>query len=194
MFCICFLPLTILFPIRKVGKKKMKTLNGKNYIVACNHMSNMDPFMMDIKMGKKYIMLAKKEIFKNKFIGAVMRSWGAVPVDRGAVDTTAIKTIFKTLDKGKNVCIFPQGTRTKTPQITNGEAKEGVAMFSIRTGTPVVPMMYSRKIKIFRPVKLYIGEPIFPDESRRKDKEYIKEFSDLIVSKMNELLEGETKK
>ena len=88
---------------------------------------------------------------------------------------------------------FPQGTRAKTPYIEGDSAKEGVAMFAIRTNTPVVPMMYNKKIKPFRRVKLYIGEPIYPDESRKKDKEYISEFANLIVEKMNKLLEGDNK-
>ena len=95
------------------------------------------------------------------------------------------------INKGKHICIFPQGTRTKTPIIEDGSAKEGVAMFSIRTNTPVVPMMYSKKIKAFRRTKLYIGEPLYPDQTRKGDKAYMTEFADLIVSKMNELLKGE---
>ena len=97
------------------------------------------------------------------------------------------------IGKGKKIAIFPQGTRAKTVKIEEGSAKEGVAMFSIRTGTPVVPMMYNRKIKAFRRTKLLIGEPIYPDETRKKDKEYVSEYANLIIEKMNGLLEGETK-
>ena len=61
----------------------------------------------------------------------------------------SIKEVLRQLKKGKHVCIFPQGTRMQNPQIEEGSAKEGVAMFSIRTGTPVVPMMFTKKIKMF---------------------------------------------
>ena len=192
-FIIIFLPMVIFFPIRKIGKKNLKALKGKNYIVSCNHMSNYDAIMLDIKMGKRFRYLAKKELFKKKFSNWFMRQLGAVPVDRQNVDPTSIKEILRLIQKGKKVAIFPQGTRKPTPIIENDSAKEGVAMFSMRTGTPVVPMMYSRKIKPFRFVKLYIGEPIYPDETRKKDKEYLTEYSNLIVTKMNELLEGDSK-
>ena len=192
-FTIIFLPMVIFFPIKKVGKKNLKELKGKNYIVSCNHMSNFDAIMLDIKFGKKFRYLAKKELFKKKFSASFMRSLGAIPVDRQNVDPSSIKEILRLIQKGKNVAIFPQGTRVKTPKIEDGSAKEGVAMFSIRTGTPVVPMMYNKKIKMFRRVKLYIGKPIYPDETRKKDKEYLTEFSNLIVEKMNELLEGDSK-
>lgn len=192
-FWIIFLPMVIIFPIKRVGKKNLKELKGKNYILACNHMTNLDAIMLDIKFFKRYRYLAKKELFKNKFFGAFMRSLGGVGVDRSQADPKAIKEIFRLINKGKKVAIFPQGTRAKTVKIEDGSAKEGVAMFSIRTGTPVVPMMYNRKIKAFRRTKLLIGEPIYPDETRKKDKEYVSEYANLIIEKMNALLEGETK-
>ncbi len=187
---LAFLPLVIFFPIKKIGKKNLKELKGKNYIISCNHMSNLDPVMMDITFGKKFRFLAKKELFKSKVGGFFMRSFGGVPVDRKEADTKAIKEILRLLNNKKKVCIFPQGTRCKTPTIEEGSAKEGVAMFAIRTNTPVVPMMYDRKIKFCRRTKLYIGAPIYPDETRKKDKQYLAEFSNLIVEKMNELIGG----
>ena len=187
------LPLTIFVPIKKIGKKNLKELKGKHYIVSCNHMSNFDPVMMDVTFNKKFRFLAKKELFKKKFAGACLKSFGAVPVDREKPDPTSIKEIFKHLNKKRHVCIFPQGTRKSTPVIEEGSAKEGVAMFAIRTNTPVVPMMYNRKIKAFRKTKLYIGKPLYPDETRKRDKEYVTEFANLIVASMNNLLEGEQK-
>ena len=195
LFAILYIPCLIFFPVFKRGTKNLKALkkNKQNYIIACNHMSNLDPVMMDITMRRKYCFLAKKELFKSKFKAWLMRSLGAVPVDRGTADTRAIKEIFTKLKQRKNICIFPQGTRAKTIHIEGETAKEGVAMFSLRTDTPVVPMMYSRKLGFLRFAKLYIGEPIYPDVEKKKDKEYMSEYANLIVEKMNGLLEGEQK-
>ena len=192
-FSIIFLPMVIIFPLKRVGKKNLKELKGKNYILACNHMSNLDAIMLDISMKKKYRYLAKKELFKNKLTGSFMRSLGAVPVDRSQADPKAIKEIFRLISKNKKIAIFPQGTRAKTVNIEDGSAKEGVAMFSIRTNTPVLPVMLSKKIKPFRTTKLIIGKPIYPDETRKKDKEYLSEFANNIITEMNKLLEGDKK-
>ena len=192
-FTIVFLPLVIFFPIKKVGKKNLKVLKGKNYIVSCNHMSNLDAVMMDITFKKKFRYLAKKELFKKKVSGFFLKAFGGIPVDRSQADTKAIKETLRILNNKKKLCIFPQGTRCKTPRIEDGSAKEGVAMFAIRTNTPVVPMMYDRKIKMFRRTRLLIGEPIFPDETRKKDKDYLSEFANLIITRMNQLLEGDKK-
>ena len=191
-FWIIFLPMIIIFPIKCVGKKNLKELKGKNFIVACNHMSNLDAVMLDIKFFKKFRYLAKKELFEKKFNRAFLRSLGGVPVDRKQADPKAIKEIFRLIGENKKIAIFPQGTRAKTTHIEDGSAKEGVAMFAIRTNTPVVPMMYDKKIKAFRRTKLIIGKPIYPDETKKKDKEYLSEFANNLIVEMNALLPQKT--
>ncbi|MBQ9796075.1 MAG: 1-acyl-sn-glycerol-3-phosphate acyltransferase [Clostridia bacterium] len=178
----------IIFPIKKIGKKNLKELKGKNFIIACNHMSNMDAVMLDIKFFKKFRYLAKKELFQKKFSNFFMRKLGGVPVDRQQADPKAIKEIFRLIGNNKKIAIFPQGTRAKTVHIEDGAAKEGVALFAIRTNTPVLPLMYDRKIKPFRRTKLIIGKPIYPDETRKKDKEYLSEFANQIIANMNGML------
>ena len=190
---IVFIPFTIIFPIKKIGKKKLKKYKGQNFIIACNHMSNLDPIMLDVAFASKFKFLAKKELFKNKFFGSCLRSFGGIDIDRQNPSPSTIKQVFSVIDKKEHICIFPQGTRKKQPIIQEGEIKDGVAMFAVRTGTPVLPMMFNRKIRAFSRTKLYIGEPIFPDIDRKKDKDYITEFSKIIETKMNELLEGENK-
>ena len=189
-FSIIFLPLVLVFPIKKIGKKNLKELKGKNYIIACNHTSNMDAIMLDITFGKKFRYLAKKELFTKKFNKAFLIELGAVPVDRSQADPRAIKEIFRLIDKNKKIAIFPQGTRAKTIKIEEGSAKEGVAMFSIRTNTPVLPVMFDRKLKPFRRAKLHIGKPIYPDVTRKKDKEYLSEFANHVIENMNALLDN----
>lgn len=193
LFALCYLPCIIFFPIKKIGKKHYKELRKKkqNYIIACNHMSNWDPIILDIVFAKKHRILAKKELFSNKFTSKFMESVGAIKVDRNNVDATSIKKVLSAINKKKNILIFPQGTRAKTVKVDEGSAKEGVAMFSIRTGTPVIPMMFNKKIKGFHKTKLFIGEPLYPDMERKKDKEYLTEFSNLIIEKMNSLIDNQ---
>lgn len=188
---ILFIPCRLLFPIKKIGVKNYKEIKNKkqNYILACNHQSNMDAVMLELHFVKKHRILGKKELFKNKLFGKLLKTLGVISVDRQANDTAAVKQILSALNKKQSVLIFPQGTRAKTPIIEGETAKEGMAMFSIRTGTPVIPMMFDRKLRAFHRTKLYIGEPIYPDVSRKKDKEYLDEFANLIITKMNELIE-----
>ncbi len=151
-------------------------------------MSNWDAVMLDVKFFRKHLFLAKIELFKSKFSSFFLKKFGAVPVDRSKTDTRAVKEIFRQLNKGKRLAIFPQATRAKSPIIQGETAKEGVALFAIRNNLPVVPMMYDRKIRPFHKTKLIIGEPIYPDPERKRDKEYLDEFATLVIDKMNELI------
>ncbi len=191
---ILMIPCSLLLPLKKVGKKNLKSLKGKNFIISCNHMSNWDPVMMDITFNKKHRFLAKKELFSNKFVSFLLRGLGAVPVDRDNVGAGSIKEILSALKKNKPLCIFPQGTRAKTVKIEDGSSKAGVAMFSIRTNTPVVPMMFDGKQKLFKRTRLLIGEPIYPDSSRKKDPAYQEEFSNLVIERMNNLIDEQRSK
>ena len=50
--------------------------------------------------------MAKIELFKNKFFGALIRALGAFPVERGAGDGKAIKTGEDLIRDGEIMTIF----------------------------------------------------------------------------------------
>lgn len=157
LYIIAFLPLVVLLPIKLVNKKNLKQLKGKNYIIACNHMSNFDPVAIDFKFHKQFKILAKKELFKNKFKGGFYKTLGAIPVDRENPDAGAVKEVLKQIKKRRSILIFPQGTRVSTPSIAENAAKEGVAMFAIRTNTPVLPVMIDKKSNFLDVLKFMLA-------------------------------------
>lgn len=187
-FCIIFIPISILFPTKVVNKKNFPKGKKNNVIVCCNHMSNLDAPLLDLRLKKKIFYLCKKELFKNKFSGFFMKKFGCISIDRSKADLGAIKKTFKALNDGKTLGVFPQGTREQEGDIDADTVKNGVSMFSLRTGTPVLPMVILKKPKMFRKNYIIVGEPLAPDMSRSKDKEYAEEFTKIIVDKMNELL------
>lgn len=187
-FCIAFPFLTLLYPTRVVNRKNLPKAKKQNVIVACNHMSNVDGPLLDIKFGKKFVFLAKIELFRNKFASWFLKKFGGIPVDRNKTSLTSIKSVFSAINQRKHVCIFPQGTREEAGVIDEGVVKDGIALFSLRTGTPVLPMVIIKKPKIFRPNRIIVGELLYPDMERAKDKEYFDEFTRLIIAKMNEML------
>ena len=96
--------------------------------------------------------------------------------------------MFSAIARKRHVCVCPQGTRSKPGEIDENTVKDGISLFALRTGTPVLPMVILKKPKIFRFNKIIVGELIYPDMERARDKEYSEEFTKLVVSKMNELL------
>jgi 1-acyl-sn-glycerol-3-phosphate acyltransferase len=187
-FAILFPFITILWPTKVINKKRLPKAKKQNVILACNHMSNVDLPLIAIKFCRKFTYIGKAELFKNKFFGWLLRKFDVIPVDRSKADLGAIKKVLNAINRKRHVCICPQGTRSKPGEIDENTVKDGISLFALRTGTPVVPMVILKKPKIFRFNKIVVGELIYPDMERAKDKEYSDEFTKLVVAKMNELL------
>lgn len=185
---LCFIPLNILHPTKIKGKKNMP--KGKA-IVACNHISNWDMVMFYLNIRQRMKILAKKELFKNKFFGAILRSLGGVPIDRDSNDINAIKTCMKALKEDKKLFIFPEGTRLKDETQVLGEIKSGMAMIAIKTKTPIVPM-WVKKHKLFRFSRYYIGQPFELDQfyGQKLDEETLEKANQVVREKMLEVRES----
>jgi glycerol-3-phosphate dehydrogenase (NAD(P)+) len=107
-------------------------------IVASNHRSFLDPFVIGVITRRPLYYVAKKELFSHRLIGWFLGSLGAFPVDRGAADQDMFGTARAILARGDAVLIFPEGTRTRPGPL--GRAKRGVGRLALETGAPVVPV------------------------------------------------------
>src|SRR6201995_5750154 len=108
-------------------------------IIASNHRSFLDPFVIACMARRPMYYVAKKEIFLyNRLLAWGLASLGAFPVDRGAGDADFIDTAKAILGRGDIVLIFPEGTRTRPG--TLGRPKRGVGRLALETGAPVVPI------------------------------------------------------
>ena len=184
-FCkvLAWLPLMILFPT--LQKKKYKHIKGR-CIYVCNHRSNLDMVIVANRNWRfRPYVLAKQELFKNKLIGAVLKSYGGVPVDREKVDLSTIKKCIKILNSDKKLFLFPEGTRNDELS----EVKNGAVMFAIKTKSPIVPVYIKKKPKLFCLNKVIYGIPFYLDEfyGKKLDKETLEQASDLMENKIIEL-------
>ena len=81
-----------------------------------------------------------------------------IPVSRDGTDVRAIMQAIKYLKEGSVVCIFPEGTRNKTQEMFL-PFKSGAAALAIKTKTPVISMVQIKKMRFFRAMHIYYGEP-----------------------------------
>jgi 1-acyl-sn-glycerol-3-phosphate acyltransferase len=186
------LPMKVIFPTKIKGKENLKGLKKQGAIIASNHTSNMDAVIFALNTWEKKYYLAKKELFKNKLFGGIIKSIGAVKIDRGASDITSIKTCLKLLKENKKLVIFPEGTRNKNSEnMELGEVKHGTAMFAIKAKVPILPMFISRKPKAFKKTQIILGKPFTLEEfyGRKLDSTALDECAKIIAEKMNELRE-----
>lgn len=182
---LLFIPITLLHPTFIKNRKNMP--KGK-VIISCNHRSNWDIVLYLLFTREKICILAKKELFKNKFLAWILKSLGAVPIDRDKNDVGAIKTCIKALKGGKKLFIFPEGTRLKDDKEVLGEIKSGMSMIAIKTKTPIVPVWIQRKPKIFQKSVYIIGQPFELSDfyDNKIDEVTLNKASQIVRSKMLE--------
>lgn len=190
-FYICrffsYLPLAIFYPTKVIGRKNL--IKGKA-VITPNHTSNMDIVLLLANTHEKKYILAKKELFKNKFKGAILKSYGGISVDRGNNDIGAIKKALNVLKNNKKLVIFPEGTRNKSEDTSKlMEVKLGTAMLAIKSKSKIIPMWFSRRPKMFRLTKIIIGEPFELDEfyGKKLDNETLEAASKIIAEKIQKL-------
>ncbi len=188
-YIIAWLPLTLLYPTKVIRKQRLP--KNEPVLLACNHLSSFDPILIELKSKKKVYFLAKKELFNNNFNSFFLKQFGAIPVDRQKVGIEPIKKVYKLLKNNKPVCIFPQGTRKEEIYVHADQFKDGVAVFSIKTQTAIVPVAIYSKPKAFRRNTMVYGEQISPKYTEAS-KENIAEYSKEIADAINNLLPKET--
>lgn len=105
-------------------------------LLVANHAAFLDgPFVFSLA-PRPVTFLAKQEAFAGAF-GAVVRSVGQIPIDRGTGDRAALATALAVLERGDAVGIFPEGTRRDGAV---AEVNQGAAWIAMRSGAPVVPV------------------------------------------------------
>lgn len=154
----------------KVTGKERGPLEGP-VIIAPNHTCFIDPPVVTCSMNRPVHYIASAWLFKNFFFGGLIRRLGAVPVDLGkSSDKAAYEASLRLLQRGRLVCLFPEGTRTLDGRLA--PLKPGVGRLSVATGAPVVPLTIhggyeawprSNKVpKIFKKITSEVHEPIWP--------------------------------
>ncbi|MCP9207720.1 lysophospholipid acyltransferase family protein [Streptomyces sp. NEAU-Y11] len=113
-------------------------------IVAGNHLSFSDHFLMPAIVPRRITFLAKAEYFtgrglKGRLTAAFFRGAGQIPVDRagGKAAEAALRSGLAVLRKGRLLGIYPEGTRSHDGRLYKG--RTGVAAMALTAGAPVVP-------------------------------------------------------
>jgi glycerol-3-phosphate dehydrogenase (NAD(P)+) len=123
------------FRLRRLGREHIPS---GGVILAANHRSFLDPFVIGCCLPRPIYFVAKRELFKNPIIGWFLNCMGAFPVKRGEADEESVATALALLEHGQAVVIFPEGTRIRSGSL--GSPKRGVGRLALQSGAPVVPI------------------------------------------------------
>lgn len=134
-------------------------------ILAANHASIWDPFILGVATSREIHYMAKSELFRSRPLAFVMRSLNAFPVERGGGDRTAISEAAALLGRGEVLGMFPQGT--SKPERQNGWHR-GAARLALVSGAPLVPvrLVGTRPAPWRTRVRIEVGEPIHVEIAR----------------------------
>lgn len=162
----------ILWRIEVVGLDKVP--RDRAIVLAPNHISDFDPvFVLGMILDfSRYRILAKKELFKNPFIGWFLGCLGAVPIDRGKGDTETIDRVIAECKQGTKVLVFPEGTRSKDGRL--GKLKSGAFVIAAKAGADILPcrIIYDTpdaRMHLFCRIRICFGELIPAGEAKPDD-------------------------
>lgn len=179
----------IVFRVKKVGKENVPKTGA--YIMCANHTSNWDAPILVSCTNRKMHVMAKAELFKNKFIYWFAEKCCVFPVKRGGMDIESMKHSLKVLKDGEILMLFPEGTRHGMNK--NGKAQNGAAFMTLRTGKPVIPVGIQGVMKPFHKVTLNYGKPLDFSEfkSNKPEKEVLDKVSKEIMDNIIMLTKNE---
>jgi len=125
----------VYFRLRRTGRGHIP---DGGVILAANHRSFLDPFVVGCCLRRPTYFVAKQELFGNRFVGWFLNCMGAFPVRRGDSDEQSTATALALLERGAAVVIFPEGTRCRSGPLN--PPRRGVGRLALATGAPVVPI------------------------------------------------------
>ena len=136
----------MLFRPRIIGKENIPTDSA--VILAGNHTSVLDCFMIIASTKRSVHFLAKNELFKNSFTNRFFTMAGLIRVYRNGNDRQALACAEEYLNNGCVVGIFPQGTTSRNPSEPL-PFKIGAVKMAHDTKTAVVPFTINGNYRLF---------------------------------------------
>jgi 1-acyl-sn-glycerol-3-phosphate acyltransferase len=153
----------VYFRMQRVGREHLP--RSGPLLLASNHRSFLDPFVIGTLVRRPVYYMAKRELFEKRWQAWALNALGAFPVDRGAGDGDAMDTARAILARGDCVVVFPEGTRIRGRSLA--DPKRGIGRLALETGAPVAPVAVIGSDAVrrgwrIRPrkVRLRVGRPL----------------------------------
>ena len=136
-------------------------------IIAANHASYLDPFLVAVLIPRQVNFMARKDLWNKHILAWWIPRVHGFPIRRGILDREAIQTALHILEQDQILILYPEGTRTMTGKLL--PALPGVGILAYRSKAPVIPAYISgsfaamsRNEILPKPNKItvYYGPPI----------------------------------
>jgi 1-acyl-sn-glycerol-3-phosphate acyltransferase len=125
--------------IRVIGCKNIERAGG--FLLASNHISHFDPFIISSVVRRKIDWMAMAEFFPMPIVGLFLRAVDAFPAARDRADRKTIRTAIERLKNGRIVGVFPEGgIRDGAHSLLQGApVRAGASTLANIANVPVLP-------------------------------------------------------
>src|SRR2546421_3521745 len=172
-----------------------KVPGGGSVILAPNHFSFMDHFLLGCYIRRKVRFMAKSQLFKRP-MQFIYTHGGVFPVRRGARDEEAFITADAILERGGAVAMYCEGGRSRTGKVSE-QAKRGIGRLALETGAPVVPIAIHGSSRIrnwkrlqFPKVTIQYGDAIRWQPIANPTREQQQAVADAILTEIRSMYAG----
>jgi 1-acyl-sn-glycerol-3-phosphate acyltransferase len=182
-----------LFRVRGIDAERVPASGP--VILAPNHSSFMDHFLIGASIRRKVQFMAKSQLFKPP-MQFIYTHGGVFPVRRGHRDDDTFITALKVLDDGGCVAMYCEGGRSRTGRI--GEtARPGIGRLALESGATIVPIAVYGSARVrnwrrlqFPTVTVQYGEPFRYERIEEPTRNQQRAVADAILGEIRGLYEG----
>lgn len=113
---------------------------GQSYIIAANHQSLIDIYLIYGFSPVEFKWVMKKELGSVPILGAACKAMGHILIDRSNSPSaiSSINQAAKKISNGMCIVFFPEGTRSDNENVM--PFKKGAFRLAIELGIPILPM------------------------------------------------------
>ena len=168
-----------------IGRENARCADG--FLLASNHISHFDPFLIGLRVPRKIDWMTMAEFFRPPPLGFLLRSIDAFPAERDRADLKTIRNAIDRLKSGRIVGLFPEGgIRDGARSLLEGAPlRPGAAALAQIADVPIVPCVILGTDRLYSkaqwlplrrtPVWIAFGKPIscFPELQKSQARERI---------------------
>ncbi len=178
------------------GMERIPTSGG--FVVATNHIGRLDPLLAYYFLDREdIIMLVAEKYQKIGLARWFVRQLDGIWVDRFNADFGAVREALKRLRKGGALVIAPEGTRSPTGALIEGQP--GLAYLAAKSSMPIYPVVLTgsrdkeayallRRLRRVQ-VRVQVGEPFtLPPLKGKQRVETLAQYTDEIMCRIAALL------
>ncbi len=161
--------------------KVIGALDPDAQMLIINHQSELDIGILESALDEDLVWVAKKELFEVPFFSLAVKVSEDIALERNSKSAlvSLLKQVKDRVEKGRIVCIFPEGTRSESGKML--PFKQGAKIIADKYALRVQPVVIVRSSHYFSnkthtaragKIKIVFLESFIAD---RSDKEWLKE-------------------